>query len=98
MGTLYLVRHGQASFGADDYDVLSDMGYQQSVRLAAFTHGFFKMHQQSGKAVLTDLRMGQAPSYVFSFALAEQPAGAARTDNIWQTITPANVGGRSGAG
>ena len=36
MGTLYLVRHGQASFGADDYDVLSSMGYQQSVRLGEY--------------------------------------------------------------
>lgn len=36
MGTLYLVRHGQASFGADDYDVLSDMGYRQSVRLGEY--------------------------------------------------------------
>jgi broad specificity phosphatase PhoE len=26
MGTLYLVRHGQASFGADDYDQLSELG------------------------------------------------------------------------
>ncbi|MBC7394730.1 MAG: histidine phosphatase family protein [Variovorax sp.] len=33
MGTLYLVRHGQASFGADDYDKLSDLGHKQSVRL-----------------------------------------------------------------
>ena len=33
MGTLYLIRHGQASFGADDYDLLSAMGRQQSVRL-----------------------------------------------------------------
>ena len=33
MGTLYLIRHGQASFGADDYDQLSPMGRQQSVRL-----------------------------------------------------------------
>ncbi|GAC1607436.1 MAG: histidine phosphatase family protein [Ramlibacter sp.] len=33
MGTLYLVRHGQASFGADDYDKLSDLGHRQSVRL-----------------------------------------------------------------
>lgn len=30
MPTVYLVRHGQASFGADDYDVLSSMGEQQS--------------------------------------------------------------------
>ena len=36
MGTLYLVRHGQASFGADDYDQLSATGYQQAVRLGQF--------------------------------------------------------------
>ena len=33
MPTLYLIRHGQASFGADDYDQLSAMGQQQSLRL-----------------------------------------------------------------
>ncbi len=39
MGTLYLVRHGQASFGADNYDQLSARGLQQSVRLGEyFTH------------------------------------------------------------
>ena len=36
MGTLYLVRHGQASFGADDYDQLSATGNQQAVRLGQF--------------------------------------------------------------
>jgi broad specificity phosphatase PhoE len=36
MGTLYLVRHGQASFGEDDYDVLSPMGRQQSARLGEY--------------------------------------------------------------
>ena len=36
MGTLYLVRHGQASFGADDYDQLSPLGLQQSQRLGAY--------------------------------------------------------------
>ena len=36
MGTLYLVRHGQASFGADDYDKLSDLGHRQSVRLGEY--------------------------------------------------------------
>jgi broad specificity phosphatase PhoE len=35
MGTLYLVRHGQASFGAADYDQLSDLGQIQSQRLGA---------------------------------------------------------------
>lgn len=36
MGTLYLVRHGQASFGADDYDVLSPLGHRQSMRLGEY--------------------------------------------------------------
>ena len=36
MGTLYLVRHGQASFGTDDYDRLSPLGHQQSVRLGEY--------------------------------------------------------------
>lgn len=30
MAVVLLVRHGQASFGADDYDVLSDIGRQQA--------------------------------------------------------------------
>lgn len=30
MAELYLVRHGQASFGSDNYDQLSDLGHQQS--------------------------------------------------------------------
>lgn len=36
MGNLYLVRHGQASFGAEDYDQLSELGVRQSVRLGAY--------------------------------------------------------------
>lgn len=36
MGTLYLVRHGQASFGAEDYDNLSPLGHRQSVRLGEY--------------------------------------------------------------
>jgi broad specificity phosphatase PhoE len=36
MPTLYLVRHGQASFGAADYDNLSDLGAQQSEQLGRY--------------------------------------------------------------
>ena len=36
MGNLYLVRHGQASFGETDYDKLSALGHQQSVRLGEY--------------------------------------------------------------
>lgn len=36
MGNLYLVRHGQASFGAADYDNLSELGHRQSLRLGQY--------------------------------------------------------------
>ena len=36
MGTLYLVRHGQASFGSDHYDQLSDLGTRQCQQLGRY--------------------------------------------------------------
>jgi broad specificity phosphatase PhoE len=66
MGSLYLVRHGQASFGADDYDQLSPLGQRQCVRLgeyfrergqrfdASFT-GTLKRQQQSLQAIVHGL-------------------------------------------
>jgi len=36
MGTLYLVRHGQASFGAADYDQLSELGARQCHALGRY--------------------------------------------------------------
>jgi broad specificity phosphatase PhoE len=36
MGLVLMIRHGQASFGAEDYDVLSDVGVAQSRRLGAW--------------------------------------------------------------
>lgn len=49
MGNLYLVRHGQASFGAADYDNLSVIGVQQSALLGTY----FKHKGISFEAVLT---------------------------------------------
>lgn len=39
MGSLLLIRHGQASFAADDYDVLSPLGEVQARRLGAHLAG-----------------------------------------------------------
>jgi broad specificity phosphatase PhoE len=39
MGTLYLVRHGQASFGTEDYDRLSSLGHRQCVALGDWMRG-----------------------------------------------------------
>ena len=49
MGSLYLVRHGQASFGAADYDQLSELGLRQCVRLGEY----FRAKGRRFDAVLT---------------------------------------------
>jgi len=59
MGTLYLVRHGQASFGADDYDVLSAMGHQQSARLGEY----FKFKGIAFDAAFTGTLRRQSQTY-----------------------------------
>ena len=66
MGTLYLVRHGQASFGADDYDNLSDLGHRQSRRLGEYfagrgiqfdslIAGTLRRHKQTLEGILKNL-------------------------------------------
>ena len=49
MGHLYLVRHGQASFGAQDYDNLSELGHKQAERLGTY----FKQKNSQFDAVIT---------------------------------------------
>ena len=66
MGTLYLVRHGQASFGAEDYDRLSDLGHRQCAQLGAWMQarglrfeavlrGTLRRHRQSLEALAGEL-------------------------------------------
>lgn len=66
MATIYLVRHGQASFGAADYDQLSDKGWRQAEQLGAYWReqgltfdavysGTLRRHQQTLAGVLTGL-------------------------------------------
>ena len=43
------MRHGQASFGADDYDVLSELGYRQALRLGEY----FKYKRMTFDAAFT---------------------------------------------
>jgi broad specificity phosphatase PhoE len=72
MGTLYLVRHGQASFGADDYDQLSALGYLQCVRLGEYFRrggrrfdavltGTLKRHAQSLAGIAEGMECSLAP-------------------------------------
>jgi len=68
MGTLYLVRHGQASFGSDDYDRLSDLGARQCERLGEYFRargiafdgvitGTLRRHAQSYQALARGLQV-----------------------------------------
>jgi broad specificity phosphatase PhoE len=72
MGTLYLVRHGQASFGTDDYDRLSELGARQCERLGAYFRernlrfdgvitGTLKRHTQSFDALQRGLQAAHEP-------------------------------------
>lgn len=40
-------------------------------RLAWFSHGFYQLEQKGDQVLLTDLRMGMAPFYSFSFVVAD---------------------------
>jgi broad specificity phosphatase PhoE len=63
VGMVLLVRHGQASFGTDDYDVLSDTGWQQGrllgawlrsqgVTPAAVVRGDMRRHRETAEALV----------------------------------------------
>ncbi|MBL8348707.1 MAG: metal-dependent hydrolase [Burkholderiaceae bacterium] len=45
-------------------------------RIAAFSKGFYRLRQVGARVVITDLRMGQEPAYVFSFAVADRHSAA----------------------
>jgi broad specificity phosphatase PhoE len=61
MGQVLLVRHGQASWGADDYDVLSESGWEQSrllgralaargIKPELVVHGTMRRHRETVEA------------------------------------------------
>ncbi|MFD2645509.1 histidine phosphatase family protein [Pseudomonas japonica] len=56
MGSIYLIRHGQASFGCDDYDVLSSVGMRQSEALGAH---LVQLGVQFDRCLAGDLRRQQ---------------------------------------
>jgi inner membrane protein len=41
-------------------------------RIAAFSHGFYKLQQDGDRLLVSDLRMGQEPTYIFAFVVAER--------------------------
>ncbi len=79
MASILLVRHGQASFGAADYDRLSGIGEAQSVRLGAalaangetidaLWSGPMLRQRQTAQGVLAGLQSTLAPQWLDSLA------------------------------
>ncbi|NBA96693.1 histidine phosphatase family protein [Pseudomonas sp. R5(2019)] len=67
MGSIYFIRHGQASFGADDYDVLSSLGQHQAhvlgehlanlgLRLDRCLAGGLRRQQDTARLALAPMR------------------------------------------
>jgi inner membrane protein len=56
--------------------------------IAAFSKGFYKLAQRGSDVLLSDLRMGQEPNYVFAFVVAQKASAARPVD------PPRAAGGR----
>ncbi len=41
-------------------------------RIRAFSRGFYALRQDGARVLISDLRMGQEPAYIFTFAVAER--------------------------
>ena len=72
MGMLYLVRHGQASFGSHDYDRLSELGHRQcralgehfrsmNVSFRTVLTGTLRRHRETYEGIAEGLGQHQAP-------------------------------------
>jgi inner membrane protein len=64
-------RHIRFTHYASDTRLIRSLGDQWSVkRLQWFTHGFYSVRNRDDHIVITDLRMGFEPIYVFQFKVA----------------------------
>ncbi len=78
MSNLYLVRHGQASFGAEDYDNLSELGHQQALRLGEY----FQQKNLQFDAVM----MGSLKRHAQTYAGIAQGAGLNHQPLVWEGL------------
>ena len=53
-------------------------------RIAAFSHGFYRLSESSGRLFVTDLRMGMEPAYTFHFDLG--PPDALAGNGVMPTL------------
>jgi broad specificity phosphatase PhoE len=72
MGAIYLLRHGQASFGSNNYDQLSPVGHQQArvlgqalkargVQAEALVSGNMQRHKETAAGVISEMGLEGLP-------------------------------------
>jgi inner membrane protein len=66
-------------------------------RLRWFNHGFMKAEERDGRLILSDLRMGAEPDYIFNFAVARRNSPTWREIPVEQLSWPWNAAERLGA-
>ncbi len=71
MADLYLIRHGQASFGSDDYDRLSELGLRQSRWLGEY---FRRREIEFDRVICGGLRRHRQTAECICEAFASPPA------------------------
>ncbi|MBK9137403.1 MAG: metal-dependent hydrolase [Verrucomicrobia bacterium] len=79
---------GRGPMRFDGFDAGADLrealrGQWSVERMAWFARGFIALREENGDAFLADLRMGQEPTYVFTFQVARRDA-----DGQWAAVPP----------
>jgi inner membrane protein len=59
------------SYASDHASLRKVLEFPSVQRLNWFTHGFLKAERHDGRLVLSDLRMGAEPDYIFRYVVAE---------------------------
>lgn len=70
MGSIYLIRHGQASFGAKNYDVLSPLGFRQAAALGDY---FAQLDLRFDRCISGELQRQQDTAQATLERMASQP-------------------------
>jgi len=87
-GTMQFTAH------ASEKNAIDDAGDIWAVnRLRWFSQGFVKAHIDNGRLVISDLRMGQEPTYVFSHVVAAR--GNPHWNEIPAELLPVSFGDRA---
>ena len=68
--------------------------FDRVARLRWFNHGFMKAEECKGRLIVSDLRMGLEPDYIFNFVVAERNSPRWRAVPVEQLDWPWNAAGR----